>query len=411
MELSMKSRKELSLVTAGRYRKANRKGKTRILDEFVVATGYNRAYAAMLLRNYRRGRTIAGSHGSVQVVATKQRRKAGGRPAIYGKEVQVALEKLWKRFGYLCGKRLVPVIRSSLPFMATHRGLQISAATRAALETISAASVDRRLAAARKRLFLKGLSHTRPVSALGLQIPVRTFSEWDSVTPGHFQLDLVGHDGGIASGEFCFTLSATDVCTGWTERRAVVTKAARQITPALHQMRGSVVFPFLEVHPDNGSEFINYILTAYCREHHIHMTRSRAGRKNDNCYVEQKNFDTVRKLVGYHRYVGAHTVEIMNELYRLHGLLQNYVYPSQKLMSKTRAGSVVHKKHDNPKTPADRLLDLQDTPARVRWNVHAVRQRLDPIAVATQVTTLQRRLISMAIKNPNSSSTAAGATA
>ena len=411
MELSMKSRKELSQVTARRYRKADRKGKGPILDEFVAATGYNRAYAAMLLRNYTRRRTLASANGSVNVVSSKRVRKSGGRPVVYGPDVQLALEKLWKRFGYVCGKRLVPVIRRSLPFMPAHRGLQISTATRAALETISAATADRLLAPARKRLFLKGLPHTRPVSALGSQIPVRTFSEWDLVTPGHFQLDLVGHDGGIASGEFCFTLSATDVCIGWTLRRAVEAKAARQIAPALHHMRSEVAFRFLEIHPDNGSEFINHILTAYCREHHIRMTRSRAGRKNDNCYVEQKNFDTVRKLVGYYRYVGAHTVEIMNELYRLHGLLQNYVYPSQKLISKTRSGSLVHKKHDNPKTPADRLLDREDTPARVRWNVHAVRQHLDPIAVATQVATLQRKLISLAIKNPNSSSTVAGATA
>lgn len=411
MELSMKSRKELSQAVARRYRKADRKGKTRILDEFVAATGYNRAYAAMLLRNYGRSRTLAAVHGSVRVVAEKHRRGAGGRPPVYGKEVQRALEKLWKRFGYLCGKRLVPVIQSTLPFISAHRGLAISAITRAALQTISPASVDRLLAPARKRLFLKGISHTKPVSALGSAIPVRTFSQWVHVTPGHFQLDLVGHDGGIAHGQFCFTLSATDVCTGWTERRAVHTKAASRIVPALENMRKSVVFAFLEIHPDNGSEFINHILTSYCREHHIRMTRSRAGRKNDNCYVEQKNFDTVRKIVGYYRYLGEQSAQIMNELYRLHGLLQNYVYPSQKLVSKTRSGATVHKKHDSPKTPADRLLGREDTPARVRWNVHAIRQSIDPIAVATRVAALQRQLIGTAVKHLSSSKTEQGASA
>ena len=411
MEMSMKSRKELSQALARRYRSADRKGKTGILNEFVAATGYNRCYAAMLLRNYRRRRTLASADGSVGVVAEKQPRKAGGRPPVYGKEVEVALEKLWKRFGYLCGKRLVPVIRHALPFIAAHRGLKISSATCAALQTISPASVDRLLAAARKRLFLKGVSHTKALGALSAAIPVRTFSDWDSVTPGHFQLDLVGHDGGIAEGQFCFTLSATDVCTGWTERRAVQTKAARRIAPALEDMRNSVVFPFLEIHPDNGSEFINHILTSYCREHDIRMTRSRAGRKNDNCFVEQKNYDTVRKLVGYNRYVGQQSVQIMNELYRLHGLLQNYVYPSQKLIAKTRSGATVHKRHDSPKTPADRLLAREDTPPALRWNIHARSQSIDPIAISTEVASLQRRLLSMAVKKPQSQNTEEGATA
>jgi hypothetical protein len=255
------------------------------------------------------------------------------------------------------------------------------------------------------------MTHTKPVSALGSQIPVRTFSEWDSVGPGHFQLDLVGHDGGIATGEFRFTVSATDVCTGWTERRAILTKAACWVTEALHAMRSAVAFPIVEIHPDNGSEFINRNLTTYCREHSIGMTRSRAGRKNDNCYVEQKNFDTVRKLVGYYRYCGPQTVEVMNELYRLHGLLQNYVYPSQKLISKTRVGATVYKKHDSPKTPADRLLARTDTPAKVRWNIHAIRQRIDPLEIATQVASLQRQLIAMAVKHRAAFHTDQGATA
>ena len=411
MEMSMKSRKELSQAVARRYRKANRKGKTRILDEFVAATGYNRSYAAMLLRNYRGARTVASSGGSTRVVAEKHARKAGGRPPVYGKDVQLALEKLWKRFGYLCGKRLVPVIRTTLPFVSAHRGLKISSTTCTALQTISPASVDRLLAPARKRLFLKGVSHTKAVSALGSQIPVRTFSEWKDVAPGHFQLDLVGHDGGIAEGQFCFTLSATDVCTGWTERRAVQTKAARNIAPALENMRKAVVFRLLEIHPDNGSEFINHILTSYCREQGIRMTRSRAGRKNDNCYVEQKNFDTVRKLVGYARYVGEQTVGLMNELYRLHGLLQNYLYPSQKLISKTRCGARVHKHHDSPKTPADRLLARTDITPRMRWNIHARRQAIDPIQISTQVARLQRQLLALAVRNPGSPKTEEGATA
>jgi hypothetical protein len=410
MEMSMKSRKELSEVVARRYRKARKKGKGRILDEFVAATGYNRAYAAMLLRNYERDRRVAAGANSVKIVTTKVRRRAGGRPAVYGPEVRRAVERLWKQFGHVCGKRLVVIIRASLPFISAHPRLKISLRTCRALQTISAATVDRLLAPARKRLFLKGLPHTRPVSGLAAQIPVRTFSEWRDVGPGHLQLDLVGHDGGIASGEFCFTLSATDVCTGWTERRAILTKAARWVTEALEQMQSAFAFPVMEIHPDNGSEFINRNLTSYCAEHHIRMTRSRAGRKNDNCYVEQKNFDTVRKLVGYYRYCGEQAVGALNELYLTHGLLLNYVYPSQKLLRTDRHGSVVRKTHDAPRPPADRLLARDDIDGRCRWQIAAVRQSLDPLELSVHIGRLQRAIISHASRLSHTSASQ-GATA
>ena len=401
MELSMKSRKELTRVTARRYRRASRKGKGVILNEFVAGTGYNRAYAAMLLGHYGLRKVAMDTRGAVRIVATKAVRKAKGRPRTYGKEVQVAVEKLWRRFGYVCGKRLVIVIRSCLPYLENHRDLHIDAATCEALKTISAATVDRLLAPARKRLFLKGIRYTKPVSALAQRIPIRTFGEWDDVTPGHLQADLVGHDGGIVGGPFCFTFSLTDVCTGWTERYALLNRASRWITAALDQMCTSIPFAVTELHPDNGSEFINRNLISYCQQHQIRMSRSRPGRKNDNCYVEQKNFDTVRKLVGYFRYDGTETVALMNQLYQLHGLLQNYVYPSQKLISKNRQGSTVHKQHDHPTTPADRLLARNEVDNRTRWRIHVTRQNFDPIAIAQKVNSIQRRLLALARTYPD----------
>ena len=139
--------------------------------------------------------------------------------------------------------------------------------------------------------------------------------------------------------------------------------------------------------------------------HHIRMTRTRAGRKNDNCYVEQKNFDTVRKLVGYYRYSGEQAVIALNELYRVHGVLLNYVYPSQKLVSTHRRGSVVRKTHDAPRTPADRLLARDDIDGRCRWNVYAARQHVDPLQLAAEVIRLQRALVSQAVKQLTSPKT------
>ena len=393
MELSMRYRKALTRVVALRYRLAIRKGKGRILDEFVASTGYNRAYAAMLLRGYGLRRTIGSPNGAVNLRTTKKRRKAAGRPPSYGPEVQRALERLWKYFGHLCGKRLGVVIRRSLPFVTRHQSLGITESVCAQLATLSAASADRLLGEARKKQFLKGLPHTRPVSALATQIPVRTFSEWQGVGPGHFQGDLVGHDGGIASGEFCFTLCIPDVCTGWSERRAMLVKASRWVCGALEEIRPTLPFELCEIHSDNGSEFINHTLFGWCQQRHIAMTRSRACRKNDNCYVEQKNFDAVRKLVGYYRFVGEQAVQLMNQLYRIHGLLQNYVYPSQKLLSKPRHGATVSRKHEPPMTPAERVLAHPKTNAKVRWRIHAALQDIDPLALAQQCRQLQTSLI------------------
>jgi len=393
MELSMKSRKELTAVTAKRYRCATRGGKTAILDEFERATGYNRAYAASLLRSYGLERVTHARDGGVKLTSSKRRRKPGGRPKKYTREVRVALEKLWRRFGRVCGKRLVVIVRQSLEHLNNHPDLSISPATRDALSTISAATVDRLLAGARKKQFLRGIPHTRPVSAVAAGIPVRTFSEWNDVRPGHLQIDLVGHDGGIASGEFCFTLAVTDVCTGWTERRAVRNKAARWVLAALQEIRRTIPFPIIELHPDNGSEFINKMFLDYCHTHSLTVSRGRPGRKNDNCYVEQKNFDTVRKLVGYYRFAGQCVVDLLNELYAIHGPLQNLVYPSQKLVNKQRVGAKVYKHYDRPMSPADRLLARNDIDGRTRWNIAAARQRLDPVDLAERITILQRRLI------------------
>lgn len=396
MDLSMKSRKELTQVTAARYRRSGRRGKGMILDEFVASTGYNRAYAALLLRQYGKKRLSSGAKGGVRLVATKTRRKAGGRPRVYNGEVAKAVEQLWRWFGYLCGKRLVGLIRDSLPFIDGQRFLHFSAPTKEALAGISAATIDRVLSGPRKAMRLKGISHTRAARRLMNEIPIRTFSEWQDVEPGHVQLDLVGHDGGNSRGSFCCTLSLTDVCLQWTERRAILNRAQRWVRAALDEIRSVMPFQLVELHPDNGGEFINENLLRYCRETGLRMTRSRPERKNDNCYVEQKNFDTVRKIVGYFRYESEEAVSLMNRLYTVHGLLLNYFVPSQKLISKTRVGSTVHKRHDAPLSPAERLLKRCDLPPAVHRKVGRRRKQLNPLELAAEVARLQAQLIEVA---------------
>ena len=396
MEMSMKSRKELTAVTARGYRSSDRGTKGQILTQFCRSSGYNRAYAAMLLRAYRRARLVGGGGEAVRLAPTKRPTHGGGRPRLYDAQLQRVLVNLWSRFGYLCGKRLAPILRRCIGSIRRDRFLHPSPQLCACLAKISPATIDRLLKPARQKLRLKGNCHTRSSPALSQLIPVRTFGDFASVPPGHGQLDTVGHDGGVATGEFAFTLALCDVCTGWTERQGVQNRAARWIEAALEDIRQLVPFALTHLHPDGGAEFINRNLWRYCQQQGIQLTRSRPGHKNDNCWVEQKNFDTVRKLVGYVRYSSPQALQALNQLYRVQGLLQNYVLPSQKLLEKKRVGSRVTKRYDPPLTPAERVLRHPQISLEVKAKVRKVLASLDPLALADQVAELQRRLFSLA---------------
>ena len=392
MEMSLKTRRELARAFVNRYRASNRKDKSSLLNEFCAATGYNRDYAAALLRTWGNKRRVEPGGGSPARHATPKQK--GGRPAVYGKDVLRILKVLWKRFDFLCGKRLVPLIRASLAFLRDDRFLHASPAQIKGLASISPATVDRMLASERKKYNLRGHTYTRSRESLKDLVPVRTFDEWKDCPPGHAQIDTVGHDGGFLSGECSFTLCMTDVCTGWTERFAMQNRAFKWVHLGLDAFRAAMPFPLVHLHPDGGSEFINHGLVAYCKnpDHPVALTRSRAGKKNDNCHVEQKNFDTVRKLVGYARYSSPEMLETLNALYRVHGLLLNYFYPSQKLIEKARVGSKVKKRYDLAQSPAERLLAHSAVPEHVKGTIVAMRASLNPLWLAGEVDRLSGSL-------------------
>ena len=394
MRLSMSARRELTLQEARCYRKATRKEKSLNLNEFVRATGYNRSYAATLLRGYGKKALLKKGNKALLYQTSKKRRKSGGRPVVYTQPVRDALEWLWGAFGHKCGKLLVPIIRNNLEGLKKEKPVsELTEDECRAIKKVSPSTVDRILKGPRKKLQIKGTSYTRPNMALRTQIPIRTFGDWKNVHSGHFQLDCVGHDGGVVSGQCCFTLTAVDVFSGWCERRGLLNRAHRWVIEALDLMRAECPMPFVEIHPDNGSEFINHAMIKYCETVGLKMTRSRPGKKNDNCYVEQKNFDAVRKLVGYARYSTPEALWLLNEIYRVQGLLQNYIYPVFKLVEKTRIGSRYIKKYDTPKTPAMRLLEDPETDQDVKEKIRRTQESINPISLALEVTNLQTTLL------------------
>jgi hypothetical protein len=273
--------------------------------------------------------------------------------------------------------------------------LDIDDDTATLLVGMSAATIDRRLASERRKHQFKGRSHTKPGSLLKSQIPIRTWADWDDAVPGFVEIDLVGHDGGNAAGEHAWTLTVTDIATGWTENRSVPNKARKWVLAALDDIARVMPFPILGVDSDNGSEFINHHLLTWCEQHQITFTRSRPGNSNDGCHVEQKNWAIVRTVVGYHRYDTAAELLLLNKIWALQSQLTNYFYPQQKLISKVRTGAKVSKKYDRATTPHRRAevhSKVSDEDKAILADTYT---SINPAAVQRQVQALTRELLTL----------------
>ena len=241
----MSQRKAVTKAIATRYRRGCKAGKGRILDELCATTGWHRNHA----------RRALGQALRATVVRPRQ-----PRAPRYGREVVAALAFCWAVLGAPTGKRLAPIMGELVPRLRRFRELDITDATATALLAMSPATMDRRLAGDRAKMALRGRSHTKPGSLLKSQIPIRTWAQWDDAVPGFVEIDLVGHEGGNAVGDHCYTLTVTDIATGWTENRSVRNKARRWVIEALADIAAVMPFPIIGVDSDNGSEFINHHL-------------------------------------------------------------------------------------------------------------------------------------------------------
>jgi len=389
MRLTIKERQKATKITAARYQKASKNKKGTILEEFAALTGYDRCYAAYLLRGH--GKKVRINRRTVAVGDIGKRHKRQ-RHRTYGDDVLRVLKQIWMIMDCICGKRLQPLIKELLRILLKHREIRVLRETKKKLLRISAATIDRLLRQERKKYELKGRSLTKPGTLLKHQIPIRTFSEWDEQRPGFVEIDLVGHEGGNPRGDFIQTLNVTDVCTGWTEMQAVKNKAQIWVFEALKDIRKRLPFDLLGIDSDNGSEFINDHLVRFCREEQITFTRSRSYRKNDNCFVEQKNYTIVRRHVGYSRYDTEIAQKLLNELYGHLRLYVNFFQPVMKLIQKTRIGSRVRKKYDVPQTPYQRVLVSAHVKENKKETLRQQYAHLNPAMLRRQIAKLQNKL-------------------
>jgi hypothetical protein len=395
----MKERYAIVRELAPRYQRARKGERTRILDEYVQLTGQVRSYASHVLKTYGTRKSVVVNGQRVVVVvggrAAPQRRK---RPPRYDEAVVQALRHLWALSNALCGKRLVVFIRQTLPILERYGEVSVTAEVRAKLLTISPATCDRLLATTKAQARLKGRSHTKPGTLLKHHIPVRTFADWNDAQPGFVEIDLVAHDGGSAWGDYAHTLDLTDIATTWTETGVVKNKAQCHVFAALQQLRSNLPFPLLGIDSDNGSEFINNHLRRYCEAERITFTRSRPYRKNDNCFVEQKNYSVVRTTVGYYRYDQAKQLQLLAQLYHVLRLFTNFFQPSMKLREKIRIGSKVTRRYDAPMTPYQRVMDHPAISHEAKDRLATQYHTLNPAQLMRSLAQLQKQLFDSAVR-------------
>jgi site-specific recombinase XerD len=373
---TFQARRALLRSVAPRYQQASPAQKTLLLDAFVEWTGYTRKYAIALL-----------NHGE-QDQETIQR----CRLPQYRQEVQQALFLVWKATHYVCAKRLLPSLPGLVALLQQHGHLCLTEEERRQLLAMSLSTAERFLRTQRKPR-LHGLSTTTPGPWSKAQIPVRTFPRWEEDRPGFVEIDLVAHCGDHLDGRFLYTLTLTDLATGWTECLPLLEKSAEAVLSALVQARTLFPFPLLGIDTDSGSEFLNAELIAYCEQEQLTLTRGRPGVKNDQCHVEQRNGAVVREAVGCARLVGEHYYRQLREVYRALRLIVNCFQPSLKLQTKVFRGEQVRRVYDAAQTPLQRVLASGVLSETRQCELSRRVEQIDPLALSEYLDVLRSALL------------------
>jgi hypothetical protein len=382
--MTLKSIKEYAAAIRGRYLIASKEEKGRILDEFVKVTGYHRKAAIRLL-----------------TATAKPASDHRGRPAQYH-SVLPSLKAIWEASDRLCSKRLQPFLPELIQVLRRNQELRLERETESQLLKISPATMDRLLAPYRQAGVRKSPSTIRPGDLLKSSIPIRTFTDWQEDQPGFLEIDLVAHCGESVAGFYLNTLCTVDVVSGWLECEPVWGKGQIQVRQAVQRVNQRLPFPLLGLDSDNGSEFINQYLNNYCQQKRITFTRSRSYKKNDSCYVEQKNGNIVRRLVGYERYASKAAYQCLERLYYLVRLYVNFFQPTMKLLSKTRHGSKVHKVYEKAQTPYQRLLTWGVLKEARQKELASIYDGLNPVRLLKHINETLEQLWRMADRTNHS---------
>ncbi len=376
-------RKYLKLMLP-RYVRADYPERRRLLDEMEAVTELHRKSLLRLL--------------GAETLSRQPRQTQRGK--IYDHTVDDALRVMAETLDYICAERLQPGLPWLAQNLAQHGELVLSPDLLKQLETISISTVRRRLAVLGQDL--PRLPRKRPTRGrtAARDIPMRRIP-WDEPRPGHFETDLVHHCGPVASGDYVHTLQMLDVATGWSERVAVFGRSQRAMEGGFRQIQARLPVPIVEIHPDNGSEFLNHHLVRYFHAAipDVDLTRSRPYQKNDNRFVEQKNHTLVRAYFGDARFDTLAHQHLLNTLYEKMWLYYNFFQPVLHLQQKHRiqAEGEIHilRKWDEAQTPLERLCATSAIAADTKARLRAQRDQTNPRQLRAEIYRLRDELFDL----------------
>jgi hypothetical protein len=364
--MDMKSRNQYLKELRKEYLKVSKKEKGDLLDEAVKRTGLHRKHLMVKLSPKYRFKDKS------DLPARRN------RPREYDNQVIAVLVKLWQIFDRPCGQRLEPLLKTELDRLVALGEINCSGEVRKKLKKITSSTIDKRLARQKEYELLKEKVAKKELG-LYQEIPTKTPEEWNRSLLGQLQIDHVEHCGTNAGGEYIFSLSVADICTGWWEGQPTMGAGQERTFKALCDIKERMPFVWKEIHPDNGSSFINWHLYRWTKKENIIFTRSRPYQKNDNNIVEQKNSTHIRKQIGYRRYDTKRELEIIKDLYQNElRLFKNYFQPTIKLVAKTRIKGKLKRKYDKPKTPYQRVLDSGQVDKETKQKLTQAYHKLNP---------------------------------
>jgi len=370
--MSLSAKRESLARIHGRYQRAGRPHKSRILDEFCATCGYHRKSALRLL------------HRPLRSAPPK---RSGPKIIYEPAQVRPVLKAVWLASDQLCSK----LLKAALPEWLEHyerRSAPLGEAFKKILLKISPAQIDRLLQSARVQHPKKGLCTTRPGTLLRHAVPTRGGSP-DTSKPGSVEADTVAHCDESTEGDYVNSLTFTELFSGWTENRAVWNKSAEAVLVELEALENTVPYAMTDFHTDNGGEFLNWALHKHLTGRAVKLpwTRSRAYRKNDNAHCEQKNWTHVRQLFGHDRFGHPELVALMNDLYAQEwSQFTNHFKPTFKLLKREKHNGKTKRVYEViPKTPYQRLLESTDIPEATKARLRAEHAQLDPFALKKNI--------------------------
>ncbi len=364
--MDMPSRNQYLKELRTEYLKTKSKKKRgELLNEAEKRTKLERKYLVVKLR----------PKSNLDKTSTERKKKK----QYYDNSIKPALAQMWRIFDHPCGQRLEPLLKSETDKLRLLNELLCSNEVALKLKQMGSATIDRKLKHQKEVERIKDKYNSKIHPLLYQKIPVKVFGEQNREELGNIQIDLIEHCGASAAGQFVNTLSSTDISSGWWESEAVMGKGQENTLEGIKMARNRFPFPWIEIHSDNGAEFINAHLFKYAGSEELGFSRSRPYKKNDNCLVEQKNWTHVKKFVGYVRYDTVEEQDILNDLYRNElRLFKNFFQPVIKLVLKERIGGKIHRKYDNPRTPYHRLMESEKIIEQTKQQLKATYESLNP---------------------------------